>query len=493
MKFNKWTVALAAAGLVSIGHKAQAEEGYISALSKTTLSGFVDTSASISSLQNDEMHWGRLDYQGAEKQNGFNLDVVQLSLESPLDESDWASGYKVDLLFGPDSLDYTQHNVRQAYVNTRVPVGNGLELKMGVFDAIVGYEGFSNRDNPNYSRNMAYAFQPFNHTGLLASYQVNDALSFNVGAANTNRNTMNDRADDVDGHQGSVDLGDISYMASITYDAQSGALEGASLTAAVLTGPNTANGSIDPFQPFSGGKALHVVSPLDGSIVNHESRNLAGDNTNRGDNILLGDAGTDDTTNFYLGATIPTPIDGLSLGAAYDHVDNAKGNGIDVDVFALYASYQATDKLSLHGRIEYLDGDNGIFGDDYVDSEIGAISPVYSDDKGVETFAAVDENGDDNFMVPSDYYTDSDGGVTDVEFDIDENKFNEPIQKSAVSSRRDNDVEMLSLTATVQYDLWENVLTRVEARYDQQVDDNADNFAGDDDVFTLTLNAVYSF
>ena len=33
MKFNKWTVALAAAGLVSIGHNAQAEEGYISALS----------------------------------------------------------------------------------------------------------------------------------------------------------------------------------------------------------------------------------------------------------------------------------------------------------------------------------------------------------------------------------------------------------------------------------------------------------------------------
>ena len=56
MKFNKWTVALAAAGLVSIGHNAQAEEGYISALSKTTLSGFVDTSASISSLNNDTTH-----------------------------------------------------------------------------------------------------------------------------------------------------------------------------------------------------------------------------------------------------------------------------------------------------------------------------------------------------------------------------------------------------------------------------------------------------
>jgi len=490
MKFNKWTVALAAAGLVSIGHKAQAEENFVSALSKTTISGFVDTSASISSLQNDEVHWGRLNYQGGErngrggdKMNGFNLDVVQLSLESPLDESDWASGYKVDLLFGPDSGDYTDFNVRQAYVNTRVPVGNGLELKMGVFDAIVGYEGFSNRDNPNYSRNMAYAFQPFNHTGLLASYQVNDALSFNVGAANTNRNVMNDRADEVDGDEGSVDFGDISYMASVTYEAQSGALEGASLTAAVLTGLGTSNGSVVPFA------GQYTRSFDDATPPNLLNRSII-DDTSTGNNSGDG-SGTDDTTNFYLGATIPTPIDGLSLGAAYDHVDNAAGNGIDVDVFALYASYQATDKLSLHGRIEYLDGDNGIFGDNYTDHET-TFSPVYvSSIDGFETFDAgyVDSNGD---VVLNDRVGVDQGG-NDMTVPAVDDAPEGWAQTQKASSRRDNDVEMLSLTATVQYDLWENVLTRVEARYDQQVDDNADNFAGDDDVFTLTLNAVYSF
>jgi hypothetical protein len=94
MKFNKWTVALAAAGLVSIGHNAQAEEGYISALSKTTLSGFVDTSFSLSNghtglldTSNGPVEYlpGRVLYQNEQKMDGFNLDVIQLSLSSPMD------------------------------------------------------------------------------------------------------------------------------------------------------------------------------------------------------------------------------------------------------------------------------------------------------------------------------------------------------------------------------------------------------------------------
>ena len=189
MKFNKWTVALAAAGLVSIGHSAQAEEGYVSALSKTTLSGFVDTSLSLSEKSSGTGLAGRVPYQDSNKMNGINLDVIQLSLASPMDESDWAAGYAVDLLFGPDASAYSVGSageaddvaIRQAYVNTRVPVGNGLDLKLGVFDAIIGYEGFSNRDNPNYSRNMAYNLQPFNHTGVLGGYQINDLIGVQFG------------------------------------------------------------------------------------------------------------------------------------------------------------------------------------------------------------------------------------------------------------------------------------------------------------------------
>jgi len=385
MKFNKWTVALAAAGLVSIGHNAQAEEGYISALSKTTLSGFVDTSLSLSEGGGDTALPGRVGYQGADKMNGFNLDVVQLSLASPMDESDWAAGYAVDLLFGPDASYYSTNGtigyddndeavgdtddvaIRQAYVNTRVPVGNGLDLKLGVFDAIIGYEGFSNRDNPNYSRNMAYNLQPFNHTGVLAGYQVSDLVSVQAGVANTGGSTVTERADNT---------GAVSYMGSVAIEAPDsfGALSGATLYVGLMR---------------------------------------------------FGGTSGDEQENIYIGSTIPTPIEGLSLGAAYDGVSNIDGT-MDADVFAAYASYQATDKMSIHGRIEYLDGDHGVL------------------------FDATDANGD-------------------------------------------VDSEMLSLTGTVQYDLWENVLTRAEVRWDSQEEGDGLYDDGSDDNLTFTLNAIYSF
>lgn len=377
MKLNKWTVALAAAGLVSLGQNAQAEEAgnaVMTAFSKTTLSGFVDTSLSISEKGADQALHGRVPYQSGNKMNGINLDVIQLSLASPLDESDWAAGYAVDLLFGPDASAYSVSGageaddvaVRQAYVNTRVPVGNGLDLKMGVFDAIIGYEGFSNRDNPNYSRNMAYNLQPFNHTGLLGGYQINDLVSAQFGVANTGSNVLTDRA---------ADSSDISYMGSIAVEAPEnfGALAGAT----VYVG----------YMEFGGGG--------------------------------------DEQQNLYVGSTIPTPIDGLALGAAWDNVQNITGNGGDANIFAGYISYQATDKMSVNGRIEYLDGDQGVL-------------------------------------------------------------FNATNNGVAVDS------EMLSLTGTVQYDLWDNVLTRAEVRWDSQEDGDG-LYGGDDDILTFTLNAIYSF
>ena len=391
MKLNKWTVALAAAGLVSLGQNAQAEEAgnaVMTAFSKTTLSGFVDTSLSISEKGADQALHGRVPYQSGNKMNGINLDVIQLSLASPLDESDWAAGYAVDLLFGPDASAYSVSGtgeaddvaVRQAYVNTRVPVGNGLDLKMGVFDAIIGYEGFSNRDNPNYSRNMAYNLQPFNHTGLLGGYQINDLVSAQFGVANTGSNVLTDRA---------ADSSDISYMGSVAVEAPEnfGVLAGATLYVGYME--------------------------------------MGGGNAN----------GDDEQQNIYVGSTIPTPIDGLALGAAWDNVQNiGNADGVDANIFAGYISYQATDKMSVNGRIEYLDGDAGVLFDaqrNVVDSA-GAISQI---------------------------------GV---------------------------DSEMLSLTATVQYDLWDNVLTRAEVRWDSQEDGDG-LYDGDDDILTFTLNAIYSF
>ena len=48
MKFNQWTLGLAAVGVISLASAAQAEESAVplmTALSATTISGYVDTSA----------------------------------------------------------------------------------------------------------------------------------------------------------------------------------------------------------------------------------------------------------------------------------------------------------------------------------------------------------------------------------------------------------------------------------------------------------------
>src|SRR5438552_18792014 len=105
MKFNKWTVGLAAVGVVSLASAARAEEKVstvMTALSSTTLSGYVDTSAQWN-FGTGNARLPDYKFGGPCKADGFNFNVVQLRIEKPLDEAEWAAGYRVDLWAGPDA------------------------------------------------------------------------------------------------------------------------------------------------------------------------------------------------------------------------------------------------------------------------------------------------------------------------------------------------------------------------------------------------------
>src|SRR5262245_5463093 len=160
MKFNKWTIGLAAVGAVSLASAARAEEkanSVMTALSSTTLSGYVDTSAQWN-FGTGDAHLPVYKFGGPSKADGFNLDTVQLRIEKPLDETEWAAGYRADLWFGPDANSLGTQSIlssgasdvaiRQAYVALRTPVGNGIDFKMGVFDSIIGYESVEGPSNP---------------------------------------------------------------------------------------------------------------------------------------------------------------------------------------------------------------------------------------------------------------------------------------------------------------------------------------------------------
>src|SRR5437762_13457500 len=108
MILNKWTLALASAGVISSDLALRAEEQHqvMTALSQTTLSGYVDTSAIWSIGSPNGGLAGRTFDGTADKLDGFNLHAVKLVLEKPLDEGQWSAGYKADLVFGPDANYY---------------------------------------------------------------------------------------------------------------------------------------------------------------------------------------------------------------------------------------------------------------------------------------------------------------------------------------------------------------------------------------------------
>ncbi len=117
-----------------------------------------------------------------------------------------------------------------------------------------------------------------------------------------------------------------------------------------------------------------------------------------------------DQTCWYAGVTLNTPVESIKVGASYSYLgttDFAGGNDNYANAVAGYVSFQLSEKLSLHGRGEYVSTDTGIFG----------------------TGTAIEPGGNS---------------------------------------------EIFALTGTIQYDLWKNVLSRLEVRWDHQ--------AGDDDM-----------
>ena len=359
MKFNKWTVALAALGVVSLASAAKAEEKaspIMTALSSTTISGYVDTSAEWNpGTGNANLPPYR--FNSNTKADGFNLDVIQLTVAKPLDESDWAAGYRMDLWFGPDAnalntsstgINSSDFNIRQAYVALRAPVGSGLDIKMGVFDSIIGYESIEAGNDPNFTRSYGNTIEPVNHTGVLASYRFCDCFSASAGVADTASGPINGRAQN--GSSGVVGGPFAGFWNYVYANNDSG------VTQSDVQGSNA---KAESYKSYMGSIALTAPdsmgfmsgSTLYAGIVNGYNSSVWGSGIGA------------DQTSYYVGGTMATPVTGLRLGAAFDLVEYqdmgrqtpAGYVTMDPNLWALagYVSYQATEKLSFHGRLDY--------------------------------------------------------------------------------------------------------------------------------------------
>lgn len=345
---NKWTLALAAAGIVSMAAFASAEEAEyqaLTAVSGTTISGYIDTSMNYQ-FGSRKVMTGRTN-DGANRQNGFNLNAVKIGVGKALedDASVWAAGYQADLLFGSDAAIYNDNlsnNValQNAYVDLRAPIGNGLDFRVGVFESIVGYESSDSYKNPNFGRSYAFQIQPRQHTGALMMYNfdLNDwILGVRGGIANTyNSSDINGRSTWWPAYEG-VGSGRLSYMGAINliFPESTGFMEGTELYFGVVNGVDRDKG---------------IDSP--------------------------------NWVNYYAGLTMPLPVTGLFFGFSYDYRGGQSEVSNDAGVvrnrsewanaFGAYLSYNLTDKLTVANRIEYANGTVGTWdtGNTFDDNEL---------------------------------------------------------------------------------------------------------------------------
>jgi hypothetical protein len=387
MKFNKWTLALAAVGAVSMASAVRADEApklvpLNTALSNTTISGYVDVGAQYNP-GNNSVDATIPAGVSSSKVDNFSLNNVTISLDKPEDESPWAAGYHVDVNAGTDAVGVgfggnstgataaagtASYAIRQGYVVVRTPVGNGIDWKVGVQDDVIGYEGNTDGGNPNYTRSIGYELEPTTLLGLVGSYKITDAVTVQAGLAD----------------------------ATSLFDTS--ASDKTIVAAAAFTAPDSFG--------WAKGATLNL-----GTLLNIDKY------------------GQD---NFYAGVTVPTPISALKVGAAFDlvSVNNAtRANSLNDSgwVLGLYGAYQATDKLSFNLRGEYFDLEG---------------TPTSSETA---------------------FYPSTDGKGEEV-------------------------------TATVQYNLWANVISRAEFRWDH-IDSGTQfsNSGGDADAFVLAANLIYTF
>src|SRR5664279_2600366 len=327
-KYNAWTLALVSAGAVSLPAMAKADEhtNYVlTALSTTTISGYVDTSIQWNpgtGNQNLPLYTPNGAASGT-KADGFNLDSVALTISKPPGEGEWTAGYNATLLFGPDAVGFNNSfgsfpndfSLVDTYVELRAPVGNGLDFKLGTFASPLGYEVYQTGNNPNYTRSYGYELEPTQLTGLIAGYQFSPALSASAGVANTWSAGINNRSSAPQDPQAESYK---TYLGSLT-----------------LTAPDSMG--------FLSG------STLSGGIVN-------------GYNASVANGGAVETS-FYAGATVKTPLKALSVGLAFDYAclgpNQAAGAGVVNNsgyqwAGAVYLVYQATEKLSFNTRADYL-------------------------------------------------------------------------------------------------------------------------------------------
>ena len=265
---------------------------------------------------------------GENQRDRFALDVVSLSLSSEEKEEEWASGFHIQTWIGPGAellgtagkpkhikstgLLHENHDIaiKQAYVKLHIPVGEGLGMKVGVFDKVIGYESTDRNDNPFHSHSWGYTVGPRQHTGFIFDYGLTEELKLHFGVANSTSSKINGLSDNDNRY---TLIGALEYK----LPEEIWGLGGSDFTAGTVRG-----------RPWDEGKNNLPVA-------------------------------REEYYHFGL-KDIDTPIENLSAGAVWDIVDN-RGTGKNGDqVWGAYLKYEATNLLEFNFRGEKYQAGSGL-------------------------------------------------------------------------------------------------------------------------------------
>ena len=254
--------------------------------------------------------------------NAFSLDVVALSLHRPMENWLLDSGYRVDLWLGPDASDLetgstsNSAELRQAYLELRFPLVNpltdgettSLDLRIGTFNSIVGFESPDHNANAHYTRSWGYTIQPTVHTGILAFfpgtgrpgvdalYEWDSRYQFALGVANTNDPRINGSATNADRK---------TLLAGLMWELPEalGPLGGSRFSLGYVNGRDR-TGS-DPIQNLYLGLGLLPNSEKWNLSLTHDSR------------ILPGSGNDDSVFGLYVGRTFSEDLTLSARGEIY--------------------------------------------------------------------------------------------------------------------------------------------------------------------------------
>jgi len=127
-----------------------------------------------------------------ERTDRLRFDVLNLNLQYALDEVNH-TGFRLDLtgggsmprvdaasgLFRDPYTGYTNtdFDIRQAFLSHTFE--SGLRVDVGKFATHLGYEVMDGVDgrNPNGTRALTFTYSPFTHTGMRATYPIDETLS----------------------------------------------------------------------------------------------------------------------------------------------------------------------------------------------------------------------------------------------------------------------------------------------------------------------------